>query len=327
MKKSLLLAGMAMTAAATIAFAACDTGKTANGGTPLSTEEDIYGMGAVTTVKLLGSEFSAQALGGLSSVKSLSATSEEPASDPAIDQAEQFNKYFNMLDTMLGEGIVSTQVSENTDAAYADYAYKMTITGKDIEGKDVTHLMYYTETLVSEEKEEDEEEREYRLNGVMVVDGVDYTMLGGRTEERESGESEDEIYIRAYPDAAERGTYVQVERESSAEHGETEEEYVYSVYQGGRLIEETSVEFETEREHGAEEAEFELEFLQGESRGRYTVERVSAGDNARMKVSYVIDGKSGVFHIRRTVDENGSPVYEYTFANGEVRFLPDGFDD
>lgn len=348
MKKSLLLTGMAMTAAATIALAACgETGK--SGGASLETE-DVYGMGAVTTVRLLGSEFSAQAIQGLSSVKALGATfaAEEGAQDgetaggetadgetaggaatedPAISQAEKFNQYFNMLDTMLGEEIVHTQVSENKDEGYAAYTHKMTITGKDIEGNDVTHLMYYTETLVSEEKEEDEEEREYRLTGVMVLDGVEYAMEGGREEEREAGETEDEIYIRAYLNEQDKGTYVQVEQETSVEEGETEKEYVYSIYENGKLIEETAVEFETEREGGKEEAEYELEFRQGESRGKYKVERESYGENAKMKVSYAIDGTYGEFHIRRTTDENGNAVYEYTFENGEIRNLPDERND
>lgn len=342
MKKSLLLTGMAMTAAATIALAACgETGK--SGGASLETE-DVYGMGAVTTVRLLGSEFSAQAIQGLSSVKALGATftAEDPAQggteelpggdgaateDPAISQAEKFNQYFNMLDTMLGEEIVHTQVSENKDEGYAAYTHKMTITGKDMEGNDVTHLMYYTERLVSEEKEEDEEEREYRLTGVMVLDGVEYAMEGGREEEREEGETEDEIYIRAYLNEQDKGTYVQVEQETSVEEGETEKEYVYSIYENGKLIEETAVEFETEREGGKEEAEYELEFRQGESRGKYKVERESYGENAKMKVSYEIDGTYGEFHIRRTTDENGNAVYEYTFENGEIRRLPDERND
>ena len=342
MKKSLLLTGMAMTAAATIALAACgETGK--SGGASLETE-DVYGMGAVTTVRLLGSEFSAQAIQGLSSVKALGATfaAEDPAQggteelpggdgaateDPAISQAEKFNQYFNMLDTMLGEEIVHTQVSENKDEGYAAYTHKMTITGKDMEGNDVTHLMYYTERLVSKEKEEDEEEREYRLTGVMVLDGVEYAMEGGREEEREAGETEDEIYIRAYLNEQDKGTYVQVEQETSVEEGETEKEYVYSIYENGKLIEETAVEFETEREGGKEEAEYELEFRQGESRGKYKVERESYGENAKMKVSYEIDGTYGEFHIRRTTDENGNAVYEYTFENGEIRNLPDERND
>ncbi len=346
MKMKRFLAGMALTGAAAMALCAC--GETGSAGTPqggssaLSAAEDVYGLGAVTTVKLLGSSFAVQAVEGLGMVQTLSAKTETPEipvgapatppadapADPPADapaedaapaenpdaakeQIENFNRYFNMLDSLLGEDVISTVVSENSDEGYTDYAVKLSITGKDIDGNDVTHLLYYNETLVKEKVKEDETETKYELNGVMVLDGVDYVMRGEREVETEEDESEEEIRLRAYPDENDLSTYVQVRQENSAEIGEAEKKYVYSIYRESALVEETSVEFETEREGDKQSEEYKLEFLSGEGRGKYKVERDTTEEGMCMKVLYDVGGQKGSFRVRRTEDG----AYEYTFSD------------
>ncbi len=157
------------------------------------------------------------------------------------------------------------------------------------------------------------------LTGEMVIDGVDYYLEGERSVESERDESETELKIRAYADRQDRSSYVQMEQENSVEDGETETEYVYSVYSGGKLLEQTAVEFETENENGKVETEYELEFRSGASRGKYTIEREVIDNRAEIKVKYVIDGKSGEFRICEITDENGNKKYEYTFSDNEKR--------
>lgn len=324
-------AGVALAGAMAMALCACGGTESGSGG--LQSAEEFYGLGAVTTVRLLGSEVSGQAIQSLASVAAAAETvPETPAqgteeqtpvqpADPAKEQAEAFNEYFNMLDCFLGEDRISTTVEENADEGYAAYEYKMTITGMDLSGDAVTHVMYYTETERTDRDDRDdddwgEEEHEYRLEGVLVSDGAEYLMRGERKEEREWDETESEISIRAYLDDADMGTFVSLEHEVSEEEDEKETEYVYKVYRGGRLVEETSVEFETEREHGEEETEFELEFRQGDARGKYSVSREREGGSTVIKVEYEIDGKRGEFRIRERTSASGEPVYEYTYADG-----------
>ncbi len=306
MKIKNLMATMAIAGVAAIGLSACG-----NSGGALKDKNDVYGMSAVTAVKLLGSEVSSGAIAQLSSVGALRTAS---ADTSVKQQAEEFHKYVQMMDGFLGEDIVSTTVVENTDVGYEGFAYKLTITGKNLLGDDVSNLMYYSETLAKEEfddDDKDEVERTYRLEGVLVMDGVDYPMVGERNEEAERNESESEILIRAYLNAEDKGTYVQVEQEISEELGESEREYVYSVYQGGKLIEKTEIEFETERGKFADKAEYEVEFLSGNGRGRYEVNRISKGGEAYLKVNYLLDGQRGSFTVK---EENGK--YVYTFSDG-----------
>ena len=286
--------------------------------------EDVYGIGAVSSVRLLGSNMPTGAVQSFSAIAYTTSNYSvaDKSEDDAKRQAKRFNEYFTALDSFLGEDIISTTTEENTDGQYP-YELKMTITGKDLSGKIIPYVMYYTETLVGADGEEDdgdeedeETENEYRLVGVMVIDNVDYYLEGERSEETEKDESETELKIRAYADKADKTSYIQMEQEYSVEDGETETEYVYSVYANGELLEQTAVEFETENKGGKTETEYGLEFRSGATKGKYSVEREVKDGKTRIKVQYNIDGKKGVFHIREIIGENGDKQYEYSYSDG-----------
>ena len=329
MKKKFLLVGLCLTMTMSVALAACeDPESTANG---LSSPNDVYGMGAVSSVRLLGNNMSSSAVKTFSAVSAatqmrackveLASSTIDNSEQEVKEQTERFNEYFTALDSFLGDDVVSTTTEANTDSNY-EYETKMTINGKDFNGETVTYTMYYTETLVKadsddEDGDENEEtEKEYQLVGVMVIDGADYYLEGERSEETEKDESETELKIRAYADKSDKTSYIQMEQEHSVEDGETETEYVYSIYANGELIEQTAVEFETENKNNKVETEYELEFRSGTSKGKYVVEREVKDNKISIKVKYNIDGKTGVFHIREITDENGNKQYEYSYNDG-----------
>ena len=324
MKKKILLIGLSLTMAMSTALTACgdpDKGRT----NVLSSPNDVYGMGAVSSVRLLGSNMSASAVNTFSAVRAAAQTrSSEVMLSSAADNSEQevkeqterFNEYFTALDSFLGEDVVSTVTEANTNSKY-EFETKMTVNGKDFNGETVTYTMYYTETLTKADSTDEETENQYQLVGVMVIDGADYYLEGERTEETEKDESETELKIRAYADKTDKTSYIQMEQEYSVEDGETETEYVYSIYANGELVEQTAVEFETENKNNKVETEYELEFRSGTSKGKYVVEREVKDNKSAIKVKYNIDGKTGVFHIREITDENGNKKYEYTFSDNE----------
>ena len=332
MKKKFLLVGLCLTMTMSVALAACeDPESTANG---LSSPNDVYGMGAVSSVRLLGNNMSSSAVKTFSAVSAttqmrdckveLTSSTIDNSEQEVKEQTERFNEYFTALDSFLGDDVVSTITEANTDGNY-EYETKMTIKGKDFNGETVTYTMYYTETLVKADSadededaanEDEETENEYQLVGVMVIDGADYYLEGERSEETEKDESETELKIRAYADKTDKTSYIQMEQEYSVEDGETETEYVYSIYANGELIEQTAVEFETENKNNKVETEYELEFRSGTSKGKYVVEREVKDNKISIKVKYNIDGKTGVFHIREITDENGNKQYEYSYNDG-----------
>ena len=323
MKKKILLIGLSLTMAMSTALTACgdpDKGRT----NVLSSPNDVYGMGAVSSVRLLGSNMSASAVNTFSAVRAAAQTrSSEVMLSSAADNSEQevkeqterFNEYFTALDSFLGEDVVSTVTEANTNSKY-EFETKMTVNGKDFNGETVTYTMYYTETLTKADSTDEETENQYQLVGVMVIDGADYYLEGERTEETEKDESETELKIRAYADKTDKTSYIQMEQEYSVEDGETETEYVYSIYANGELVEQTAIEFETENKNNKVETEYELEFRSGTSKGKYVVEREVKDNKSAIKVKYDIDGKTGVFHIREITDENGEKRYEYSYSDG-----------
>lgn len=272
---------------------------------------DVYGMGAVSTVKLLGGDMSVKAIGKLSAVRSVAANAEDEtdAENAVKEQVRKFNEYFTALDNFMGEEIVTTVSEKNTNGQYP-YETKLTINSKNFNGEAVQNIMYFTETL----KTADDDETEYTLEGVLVVDGIDYHLEGERSVEQEKDETENELKIRAYADLSDKSSYVEMEQEHSVENDETEIEYVYSIYSNGVLIEQTAVEFETEKDGDQEEVEYELEFLKGDAKGKYVVERVTENGHVQMKVKYNIDGQQGDFCIKKSQDNK----YSYFFVDGTV---------
>ncbi len=300
---------------ALVVLCACNIGNDDQNGAILSKPNDVYGMGAVSTVKLLGGNTSAQALRKLSVARRVADNNEITTvpEDEVKSQAEKFDEYFTALDSFMSEEIVTTISEKNSDAKYP-YETKLTINSKTFNGETVQNIMYFTETLLKTNTEDDETESEYSLVGVMVVDGTDYYLEGERSIEQEKGETENELKIRAYADKADKTSYVEMEQEHSTENNENETEYVYSIYSNGVLVEQTAVEFETEKEGNKEEVEYELEFRKGEAKGKYVVERETINGEVQITVKYNVDGKQGKFSVKKTSDNK----YSYTFTDGTV---------
>ena len=324
MKKRILSVVACALSAAIVAFAFA--GCKAKPDRALSAQ-DAYGIGAVSSVKLLGTGVSTAAMSAFAELgnEAVAVTAEKVGdTDERKAATEKFNEYFRALDGFGGDDVVKTTVGDNDDESYP-YAKKMTIEGVGMDGRKVVYVMYYDETEVKTEEDDYDEtevkteeddgeiEKEYSLNGVITIDGKEYAVEGMRNEETEDDERESELRIRAYADAADKTTYVEMERENSVEEGETETEYVYSIYRGGDLIEQTAVEFERENENGKEEIAYEIEFRSGETIGKYEVEREAGNE---VKVKYATGGKTGSFRVISETDESGNETYKYVFPDG-----------
>lgn len=273
------------------------------------TDKEFFGVGAVSCAEILGKTLAAQSAHTFASVAKTAAE----AGDSIKEQAENFNKYFAALNSFLDEDAMSVTTENNPDESYSQYAVKLTVKGRDIAGNVTEYVMYYNETFVSEEVDKDETETKYSLEGIMLADGAEYRLTGGKEIEVEDGEREEELKIRAYTGEG-NGEYVEMKQEHSVEAGEVETEYVYRIYSDYKLIEETSVEFETETKNNKTETEFELEFRKGGAKGKYKVEREVKNGNTVISVKYNLDGKAGKFKIKEIM-KDGKPYYEYTFED------------
>ena len=309
----------------------------------LTDAESVYAVGAVTTAKLLSFSLAGEA----ASLADTVAEGDNSGFDlPGIVNdltkvqagAEDFNKYFNMLDSFLNKQALTTVVTQNNaEGDLAQYDFKAVITGKNAANADVKHTLYYSETLIRKVEDNNRGEsltvENYYLEGVVELEeGTLYYMSGTHTlrSETEDGETEKsetlDIRASAIPDDTQNYVLLHHENESEEEWGEVEEEaeYVYTTYSGGRRVEQTAVEFETGTEHGQTETEYEIKLQSGTSSSTYEVERVNVNGRTYIEVEYNISGTRGKFVILKNTD--GTYQYKFTSSAANDKVFRD-YDD
>ena len=139
---------------------------------------------------------------------------------------------------------------------------------------------------------------------MLVVDGQDYPVRGTRSVEEEGNESESETELRV--DLG--GRTMLVEQESESEGREQEQEYVYSVYEGRRLVERSAFSYEQE------EGETEIKMLtvkDGVTQAFYFErERVRGQERVLLRVGSGRDAKTYIVQAHTGADGQTSYTYE-----------------
>lgn len=158
----------------------------------------------------------------------------------------------NLVDELLqGEPIKSEEVAlKEGDQYFDEFDKYYTLTVNQIDGTKDAYKFYYKETLLGEEKEDDEHEVSSRLDGMVVFDeGLEtelrYKMLGNKEVETEGKEQEIE-YTFTITSEKDPKNRVVVKQEKETGNGENENEYVYSKYDDKGLVEKVRIEYELE---------------------------------------------------------------------------------
>lgn len=195
--------------------------------------KNVYAMCAASSVEYLKNLSGA----GQSMTVASSATRPTMVEDSDV---ESITNSLAMFDNIIAEGLSQT-TNKNTseDPTLIGYTFVM-----DISFENTTYKMYYNEINTKTSEEVDDEgvelETSSTIQGVMVVDGVTYTVSGEREFETEGDESESSIEFITYLDSNNYVVY-----EQSVENDEIE--YEYSIYVDGQKIQETELEIEKER--------------------------------------------------------------------------------
>lgn len=295
-------------AATAVSLTALVSGCGESGNSTTVSYKDGYGIGAVTTVRLLQENVSPEIV--------LTLAETAVAADGIKSECGDFDRYFTALGDFFDGQALSAVTEENTDSRYP-YEIKLTISGRELNGITAEYVMYYSETVIKQESDGGETETEYSLGGVMVSGGKEYLLEGGRKFESEEDETENELKIRAYADKNDRQNYIEMRHENSEESDETETEYVYRVYSGGKLYEQTSVKFESETKNNKQELEYELKFVSGDAKGKYKIEKEIKNSKTEYKVKYDLNGESGQFKIYENAD--GSRTYKFSDGS-EIKY-------
>lgn len=219
---------------------------------------------------------------------------------------ETVTKYMALVESLMGNGEIGGVITEGTDG----YQHAMTVTYTDLLGETVSYSMMYNKTLIDSETDDGETEENYSINGVLLIGDTSYPVDGSYESETEDDETESGMSFRAYL-TDDRRSFISVEQEYETEtdddETETETEYVYSVYSNGRIVEQTTVEYEQEDD--------ELELMMTIKSGSHT-ETLTFKDETEhgkriLRVSGNLDGQRVNFRI---YIEKGE--YRYVFENG-----------
>lgn len=310
----------ALAAALAISLVACNTGDDGghtrpdgsfnpggNGGFgELDTPEEIYGFSAASAGMLI----SAMDTGAASTaaentdIPTDPGTGETPAapgtgteipSEPVVDSVTaELDGYMALVESLLSDGgfNVTTEASDREG-----YQVKSVVTYRDMHGNAIGYTMYYNEVLIPDDDDDDDDDRdeieeEYYIEGIMIVDGAEYPVRGERSSESEPGESEDETEFIVTLSSTRR---MVVEQSVETEGGEHEREYNYVIYEGRKVIERSTFEYEVE--YGETEIEMThykdgvntVFFFDKEMRHGKEVIRIRVGSTASPTASYIVN--------------------------------------
>ena len=323
----------------------------------------FYAYGAASVGTLLASSDSLPTVRKLSAslptVRKLSASAETEKS-----RLTTVNRYMSLVESLLSEqNIVSNMISgergyrygmtvKHTDLHGNEISYRLyydkypTVTESEeknyygvtrddkiselkiSDGESPDYKAYNGYKIDNEyniEKNNDKTEKDYSIKGVLLIGGVEYFVEGVYETENDGGESESELYFKAFTNA-EKTSYIEVrqkhERETKSDETEIEQEYVYSVYVDGVLTERTEIEYETEKD--------ELELKMSVTKGGETETLLFKGEfeNGQriLRARGKVNGQTVSFRVYVLNDG-----YRYVFDDGSFsdfeRDDDDGDDD
>ena len=249
----------------------------------------FYAYGAASVGTLLASSDSLPTVRKLSdslpTVRKLSASAETEKS-----RLTTVNRYMSLVESLLSEqNIVSNMISgergyrygmtvKHTDLHGNEISYRLyydkyptTTESEDknyyginrddkiselkiSDGESPDYKAYNGDKIDNEyniDKNNDKTEKDYSIKGILLIGGAEFFVEGVYEMENDGGESESELYFKAFTNA-EKTSYIEVrqkhERETKSDETEIEQEYVYSVYVDGVLTERTEIEYETEND-------------------------------------------------------------------------------
>jgi hypothetical protein len=220
---------------------------------------------------------------------------------------EQLMPYLTAIEQLLSsdQGLnITTGESE-----MLEYSLFMTFETKDLLGNVTQYVMHYNMILI----DEDEDEVEYDLEGILIFGSSTYNVIG----KKEIEDNEEKLSFKAFKDSR---NYV----ESLYEIENDKQKFEFKVVQNNITISESKFEIEydddeiqvqLEFEEGLNEGEFEFEYFEEEGINLIRIEFDTRIDGTRtsgeMTVQLIIDEISGVIKYRIYIDPDDGDAYDY----------------
>lgn len=286
-----------------VAFAGCANSNPSNNTDPDSKENQTLAFAAASSLSVLRQSVPSQNVNTenkstVSLDTGILTDTQSGESSAYLEAINTINDYIFMFEGYVGEDTPVENDIENSDRE--GYQYKMTITVTQTENQSEQIVLYYNETLNTEETDDDE--TEYTLTGIIVLEGKEYAVEGRRTLDKDENELEFSVKI---------SDNTKVVFEQEWENGE--QEFNYSVFINGKLFNSFSVEMEKF------ENKTELEITTVIGNVEFSLELSKKTEND--KDYYYAEYKCGSisFEIKLSVVyENGNLKIQYESENGGI---------
>jgi len=289
-------------------FTACERAET---NPAFESGEEVYAFSILSATSLLHGEANVGGYDLSNKNNSIKYTTLAEEDDLAVvEELDEINKYLNIMEKFLGDNPLEVNLE---DSELIEYTKKLVITVSNLLGEETTYEVYYNERAIIDDEDDDDDEddgdeteTETELDGMMIVEDVQYTLVG--TREYEDGE--EEISLRAFIDES---NYVDVKYE----YEEGEREFKFETVVDNELISRTKIEVEIEDN----ETEVELEFVYGVAVGKYEFKEDTEDGNRRIKIEYEVtdelgNAEEGEIKVYVLVDDTtGETTYEYQIEN------------
>lgn len=279
-----------------LGLVACKESNIKNSNEFFSDEIDNMSYQALSSIKLLESKTEIK---NAKRAQNLSNTN-----DVEVTEKEVIDRYLEMMNELLdtnGGFSSKTLVSDKVE-----YQNLVEITTKNLQGELTTYSLYYNETSVKQEIDDDDDEVEITktIEGIAIVGGTEYKLVGKIEEESERDETENESYFKIIEDER---NYVIVKEEVEQEFNEYEHEYKYEVITNG--VKTNSVSFELEKENGKLKIKMK-ESSNTKTSYEFKIEEV---DNVKYIKIKVLEGKTQKNIRVRVVYDITTSTYTYEY--------------
>lgn len=204
-------------------------------------------------------------------------------------------KNLQVVENMMSQGVVK---SEEITSDRPEYETMYTLTASNLDGTKDVYTFYYNERLIEEEFDDGELEQEFRLEGLVVLDGMEYQMFG----QKETENDEMEMSFKVLKDER---NYVEIEQEMEND----EQEFAYTLYENGRKTYETELKYEIDARKN--KIEFEFSEKSDKDRKTYSYEYVTRKGKQYIYVKIKENGTTTAAVIEVVVDENNQVSYTF----------------
>lgn len=270
--------------------------------TSLTTDEGIMAFSALSSAQVLSEDNTIDTNEVKLSTLSTTVEDQTTTEGTSEEDLDVVNKYLLMMETLLVDN--GPLVLSNGESDLEGYETKAIFSAKDLVGNTTEYTIYYNQELKETKDLDDDDEVEYSLTGIAIINEVEYELIGNK--EVEDDELELKISIKL-----DDNNYVVIKQEIE----DDETELAYTIIKDGKKQSTIKIEIENN------ELKMKLKNHGNGSNEDYTFKKVIVDGVTYIKISYKTNGQKVDVKVKTYIDETtGEVIYEYDLKEKTYKY-------